>query len=138
VLIVDDSVVMRSIVESALRQTVEELTDVLYAANGLEALKLLENSSTEAQPLDLILCDVHMPKMNGLEFLLEKQRRNFAPGVPTLMITADAGDPQVLRALTAGAQGHITKPFTLEQIQTRLASLLLTNVAPLGPGDALL
>jgi two-component system chemotaxis response regulator CheY len=128
---------MRSIVENALRQSEGESTEILHASNGLDALGVIQSDSVKAHPLDLILCDVHMPKMNGLEFLLEKRRNNLAPDVPTVMITADASDPQVLRALAEGAQGYISKPFTLEQIKSRLASLLLTKVSPLGLGDAL-
>jgi two-component system chemotaxis response regulator CheY len=129
VLIVDDSVVMRRILESALRLANLHLTEVLHAANGVEGLAALEESATENQPLNLILCDVHMPVMNGLDFLLEKQRRNLAPGVPVVMITADATDPQVLQAVAAGAQGYISKPFTLERIKTCVESLL-PPVAP--------
>jgi two-component system chemotaxis response regulator CheY len=95
----------------------------------VEGLAALEESATENQPLNLILCDVHMPVMNGLDFLLEKQRRNLAPGVPVVMITADATDPQVLQAVAAGAQGYISKPFTLERIKTCVESLL-PPVAP--------
>jgi two-component system chemotaxis response regulator CheY len=124
VLIIDDSLVMRKILESALRHVIPDLAEVLHAANGLEGLAALENSATADRPLDLVLCDVHMPAMNGLDFLLEKQRRNLAPSVPLLMITADASDPQVLKAVASGAQGYISKPFTLEHIQTCVESLL--------------
>ena len=121
--------VMRRILESALRHSDLNLSEVLHAANGMEGLAALEESAAEDRPLDLILCDVHMPQMNGLDFLLEKQRRNLAPGVPVVMITADASDPQVLDAVAAGAQGTISKPFTLERIKSCVASLL-PPVAP--------
>jgi two-component system chemotaxis response regulator CheY len=124
VLIVDDSTVMRRIVEGALRQAGLDLDEVLHAANGVEGLAAIEQSIVDRHPLNLILSDLHMPVMNGLDFQLEKQRRNLAPGVPMLMITADAADPQVIKAIAAGAAGYISKPFTLEQIQTRVASLL--------------
>jgi two-component system, chemotaxis family, chemotaxis protein CheY len=124
VLIVDDSIVMRRIVESALRHSDLELTEVLQAANGIDALAALEQSAAQDQPLDLILCDVHMPVMDGLGFLIEKSRRNLAPGVPVAMITADSTDPHLLRAIAAGAQGYISKPFTLEQMLASVASLL--------------
>jgi two-component system chemotaxis response regulator CheY len=125
VLIIDDSPVMRRILEGALRLSNLDLSEVLHAANGAEGLATLENSATEDRPFDLILCDVHMPQMNGLDFLLEKQRRNLAPGAPLLLITADAADPQVLKAVSAGAFGYITKPFTLKHIQTCVQSLRL-------------
>jgi two-component system chemotaxis response regulator CheY len=124
VLIVDDSVVMRMIVERVLRQAGVDLGEVLYAGNGMEGLAALERGTASGAPLNLILCDVQMPVMGGLDFLLEKKRRNLAPGVPVLMITAEGSDPQVLAAIAAGAQGYISKPFTLEQIQRSVASLL--------------
>ena len=124
VLIVDDSVVMRMIVERVLRQAGLDVGEVLYAANGVEGLAALEETAASDEPLDLVLCDVQMPVMDGLDFLLEKQRRNLAPGVPVLMITAEGSDPQVLEAIAAGAQGYISKPFTMEQMLSRLASLL--------------
>ena len=115
---------MRRILEDALRHSDLDLAEVLHAANGMEGLAALEDPATEDRPLDLILCDVRMPQMNGLDFLMEKQRRNLAPGVPVVLITADASDPQVLDAVAAGAQGTISKPFSLERIKTCVASLL--------------
>ena len=136
VLIIDDSMVMRSILESALRQSGLDLAEALHAANGMEGLAALENSAAKDLQIDLILCDMHMPVLNGLDFLLEKQRRNLAPGVPVVMITADASDPQVLDAVAAGAQGTISKPFTLERIKTCVASLLPPVArAPSATGD---
>jgi CheY-like chemotaxis protein len=130
VLIIDDSLVMRGILESALRHTVLDLAEVLHAANGMEGLAALEKSTVEDRPLDLILCDVHMPVMDGLDFQMEKKRRNLAPGVPLVMITADDSDLQALHAMAAGAQRIITKPFTLHHIQACLASLLFIPEAP--------
>jgi two-component system, chemotaxis family, chemotaxis protein CheY len=124
VLIVDDSVVMRMIVERVLRQAGLILGEVLYAANGIEGLAALEKTAASDTPLDLILCDVQMPVMNGLDFLREKKRRNLAPGVPVVMITAESSDPHVLEAISAGAQGYISKPFTMLQMQSSVASLL--------------
>jgi two-component system chemotaxis response regulator CheY len=115
---------MRRILESALRLAVPHLTEVLHAANGVQGLAALASSVAENQPLSLILCDLHMPRMDGLDFLLQMQQRNLAPGVPLLIITADPGDPRLLHALAAGAQGFLTKPFTLRQIQARVVSLL--------------
>jgi two-component system chemotaxis response regulator CheY len=65
-----------------------------------------------------------MPLLDGPGFLLEKARRRLAPQTPVVMITADASDPHLLHAIAAGAQGYISKPFTLEQMQVRVASLL--------------
>jgi two-component system chemotaxis response regulator CheY len=113
------------IVERALRQLGLDLTEVLQAANGVEALAALEDAAASKSPLDLILSDMHMPVMDGLHFLIERKRRNIAPGVPLVMITADAADPDLLQAIANGAQGSISKPFKLDQMQAIVAPLLL-------------
>ncbi len=124
VLLVDDSMVMRRILENALRLAVPNLTEVLHAANGEQGLTALHNSATANQPLSLILCDLHMPQLDGLDFMLRMQQLKLAQDVPLLMITADAGDPRVLQSVAAGARGILTKPFTLQQVQERVVSLL--------------
>jgi two-component system chemotaxis response regulator CheY len=129
-LILDDSEVMRTILKHALGQSDLELTDVLYASNGVEGLSVIEDSVANNQPIDIILCDLHMPIMDGLQFLLEKQLRNLAQGVPVVMITAESDYPQLLRSMQAGAQSFLIKPFSLEQIQTCVASLLLATTIP--------
>jgi len=124
VLIVDDSVVMRRILEQALRHSSLGLREVLQAANGVEGLAALERATAEGDPLDLVLCDLHMPVLDGLGFLLEKQRRKLAPNVPVLMITAESGDPEMLEAMKAGAQGQLSKTFTLDEMERSVASVL--------------
>lgn len=123
VLVLDDSPVMHRILESALRLALPHLTQVLHASNGVQGLAVLTNSAAANQPLSLILCDLNMPHMDGLDFLLQMQQRNLAPRGPFLMMTADPGDPRLLQALAAGAQGFLTKPFTLQQIQASVVSL---------------
>jgi two-component system chemotaxis response regulator CheY len=138
VLIVDDSVVMRKIVESALRHVGLEMAEMLTAGNGAEALATLEALAGRGESLSLILCDVHMPVVDGLSFLIERSRRNLLPAVPVVMITADSSDPHLLQAIAAGARGYIEKPFTLVQIQTRVTTLLsaIAQAAPEATGGA--
>ncbi len=124
-LIVDDSPVMRKVVERALRQAGIELAEVLQAGNGTEAIQLLRTGPD----LDLIVSDINMPGMNGLQFLEQRRDENLAPGVPCFMITTEAGAPLVLRALAAGASGYICKPFTPAQIRLSIVPLLLRTLA---------
>ena len=120
-LIVDDSSVMRKVVERAIRQAGIELSEVLQAGNGEEALTKLR---TDTGPLGLILSDINMPTMDGLQFLEQRARENLAPGVPVVMITTEGSEPVVLRAIAAGARGYICKPFTPEQVRARIVPLL--------------
>ncbi|MGA2559372.1 MAG: response regulator [Terracidiphilus sp.] len=118
-LIVDDSSVMRKIVERALRQAGLDDMVVQEAANGTEGLDLLR-----AKAFDLILSDINMPSMDGLEFLRQLRTQNLAPGVPVVMITTESSEEHVKQAILAGAQGYIRKPFTAEQVKERVLPLL--------------
>jgi two-component system, chemotaxis family, chemotaxis protein CheY len=119
ILIVDDSSVMRKIVERALRQAGLEPAEVLEAGNGNEGLTQLQ-----AKKVDLILSDINMPSMDGLEFLRQIQAQNLAPGVPVVMITTESSEEHVKQAIQAGARGYIRKPFTADQVKERVLPLL--------------
>jgi|SRR5579872_6438264 len=118
-LIVDDSSVMRKIVERALRQAGLDSLVVHEAANGAEGLALLR-----IKKVDLILSDINMPSMDGLEFLRRIQEECLAPSVPVVMITTESSEEHVKQAIQAGARGYIRKPFTAEQVKERVLSLL--------------
>jgi two-component system, chemotaxis family, chemotaxis protein CheY len=119
VLIMDDSSVMRKIVERALRQAGLELTEVLEAANGAEGLAQVQTGG-----LDMIFSDINMPVMDGLEFLKSLAGVAAAKGVPVIMITTEGSEARVVEALSAGAKGYLRKPFTPEQVKERVAPLL--------------
>ena len=123
ILIIDDSAVMRKVIERALRQAGLELTEVLQASNGEEALRTLRDTQSSSS-LALILSDINMPVMDGLQFLETKQRENLAQGIPVVMITTEGNETFVMRAIAAGAQGYICKPFTAEQVKVRVLPLL--------------
>jgi two-component system chemotaxis response regulator CheY len=123
-LIVDDSAVMRKVIERALYQAGLELTEVLQASNGEEALQMLRDNQAASTPLALILSDINMPVMDGLQFLETRRQENLAQGVPVVMITTEGNETFVLRAIAAGAQGYICKPFTAEQVKVRVLPLL--------------
>jgi two-component system, chemotaxis family, chemotaxis protein CheY len=123
-LIIDDSAVMRKVIERALRQAGLDLSEVLQASNGEEALQALRNESSASSPLSLIVSDINMPVMDGLQFLEARRSENLAPGVPAIMITTEGSEPFVLRAIAAGAQGYICKPFTADQVKARVLPLL--------------
>jgi two-component system, chemotaxis family, chemotaxis protein CheY len=119
VLIVDDSAVMRKIVERALRQAGLDLSEVLEAGNGAEALVQVEKGA-----LDLILSDINMPVMDGLEFLKSLAAMDSAKKIPVVMITTEGSEARVMEAISIGARGYIRKPFTPEQVKERVTSLL--------------
>ncbi len=118
-LIVDDSSVMRKIVERSLRQAGLDLTQVLEAGNGVEALGVLQT-----QPVDLILTDINMPVMDGLEFVKSAQAIETAKSTPIVMITTEGSESHVVQALQLGARGYIRKPFTADQVKEHVLPLM--------------
>ena len=118
-LIVDDSSVMRKIVERSLRQAGLDLSSVLEAGNGAEALGLLDTN-----PVDLILSDINMPVMDGLEFVRQLQTVDKLRGIPVVMITTEGSESNVVQALSLGAKGYIRKPFTPDQVKEHVLPVL--------------
>lgn len=118
-LIVDDSSVMRKVVERSLRQTGLDIGEVYNASNGVEALAVVNQNT-----VDLVLTDINMPVMDGLEFVRQLQTLETPKHIPVVMITTEGGEKQVLEALSLGARGYIRKPFTPEQVREQVMPLL--------------
>jgi two-component system chemotaxis response regulator CheY len=119
ILIVDDSSVMRKILERSMRVAGIELSSVHQAGDGAEALAVLAENK-----VDLILCDINMPVMDGLEFVKQLPGVKNAEGAPVIMITTEGSESHVVQALSAGAKGYIRKPFTPEQVKEHVLPLL--------------
>ncbi len=119
VLIVDDSLVMRKILERSLRQAYTAGIDtVVEAADGAEALQKLSGD-----PVNVIFSDINMPNLNGLDFL-KKLQETPHKDVPVIMVTTDGGEKTVMEAISLGAKGFIRKPFTAAQMGAALSKAL--------------
>ena len=112
-MVVDDSRAIRMILAATLKDLGYE---VCQAANGKEALSVVE----QAGELSLILVDWNMPEMNGLEFVQHLRADTRFSSVPLMMVTTEAEMNQVVRALEAGANEYVMKPFTKEIIADKL------------------
>lgn len=117
-MVVDDSRAIRLI----LSKTLGSLGfDVSQAANGREALsKMSELASDEDLPLSLVLVDWNMPEMNGLEFVQQVRANPDYGAVKLMMVTTETQIEQMTRALEAGADEYVMKPFTEEVISDKL------------------
>jgi len=107
VLIVDDSATVRQQVRLALSAAG---FDVLEALDGIDGLEKIATCSG----LRLVVCDVNMPRMGGLEMLEQCRLRDHA--VPVLMLTTEGQPALVQKAKQAGAKGWIVKPFKTEML----------------------
>lgn len=111
-LVIDDSRAMRLILRRMLRElgfTVDE------AANGREGLEQLTATSPH-----LVLLDWNMPEMSGLDFLHAMRQAPYASTAKVLMVTSESEVTQVIRALGAGADEYLMKPFTAEAVLEKL------------------
>ena len=120
ILIVDDSATMRKIIMRVIRQAEFSLDEVLEAGNGLEGLQRL----TSDPGINLVLSDINMPEMNGLEFVKSIRNKYDSDKLPIVMITTEGGEEMVDNAIALGANGYVTKPFTPDTIRSALGKYL--------------
>lgn len=119
VLIVDDSAAIRKILLRVLRQADVPVGEVYEAGDGLEALETLKS-----QKVGLVLSDINMPNMDGLQLLGQLRSRHEYKYLPVVMITTEGSQNKVLEAINLGAAGYVRKPFTAEQIKEKLTGLI--------------
>ena len=124
VLIVDDSAAIRKILQRVLRQTEMPIGTVYEAGDGVEALETLRK-----QTVGLVLSDINMPNMDGLEFLTKVRAEQAWQKLPDLMVSTEGTQAKVLEAVERGASGYVRKPFTAEQIKEKLVGLDLETAS---------
>jgi two-component system chemotaxis response regulator CheY len=117
VLIVDDSSTMRKIISRSLRQAGLQVDDIYEAGDGIEGLNALEGKT-----VSLILSDINIPNMDGLEFIKNVRAKGIT--VPIVMITTEGGEDILKEAISNGASDSIKKPFTPDQLNEKLGGLL--------------
>lgn len=119
VLIVDDSSTIRKIISRCLQQSELGISEMCEAGNGQEALELLAK-----RPVDVVLTDINMPTMDGIQLLSVIKQNEAWKSIPVLMITTEAGADSVIAAVSQGAAGYIKKPFTALEIHDQLAPVV--------------
>lgn len=107
ILVVDDSKLMHKMYEVMLRQY-----PLVYASDGRQALDRLR----EHPDIDLVLLDINMPNMNGLEFLAELRSDPDRDDVSVIIISTEGREEDTARGMEAGATAYIKKPFRNEEI----------------------
>jgi two-component system chemotaxis response regulator CheY len=119
-MVIDDSRAIRMILAGILGELGYE---VRQAVNGKDALAQADQDTD----LSLFLVDWNMPEMNGLEFVQQVRKDARFAGVPVMMVTTETEINQVVRALEAGANEYVMKPFTKDMIQEKLRIMGITQ-----------
>jgi two-component system chemotaxis response regulator CheY len=122
-LVVDDSKTIRIIIRRILIELGYEVSE---AANGVEALKVLEN---EKAAFTLVLADWNMPEMNGLELVKQIRKDPELASMKVLMVTTETEMGQMASALEAGADEYVMKPFTKEILVEKLELVGIASLA---------
>lgn len=118
VLIVEDSATTRAMIKAVIEDMGEDFT-ALEANTGFEALKLLPQ-----EPLDLIITDINMPDVNGLELIsFVKSNPNYRH-IPIIIVTTERSTGDKERGLALGASAYVTKPFQAGELQEAIAKTL--------------
>src|SRR4029077_18470143 len=115
ILVIDDSETIRQQVKQALASTGYQIIEAVDGVDGLEKLRTVAD-------LDMALCDVNMPRMNGLDMIAEAQRTGSR--IPILMLTTEGQPSLIRRAREAGAKGWIVKPFKPELLVAAVTKLI--------------
>jgi two-component system, chemotaxis family, chemotaxis protein CheY len=109
-IVADDSRLVRGIIEKAVASIGFE---ALHASNGKEALNIMEAND---QDINIVLLDWNMPVLNGIDVIKSMRGDDRFRKIPVLMVSTESEDDRIQEAISAGAQGYLTKPFTADQL----------------------
>lgn len=119
VLIVDDSNAMRAVIKKIITISGFQMNSCLEAGNGREALEILSENW-----VDIIISDINMPEVNGLELLDRIRKNDTFKEIPVIMITTEGSSERMQEAFNRGAKGFIKKPFLPEDIRKILHQVI--------------
>jgi two-component system chemotaxis response regulator CheY len=120
ILVVEDSQAMRAFVRAAIEDVLPDC-DVVEGRTGFEALRILPQG-----PFDLVVTDINMPDINGLELIRFVRERDAASGrrTPIVVISTESSSKDRERGMTLGADDYVTKPFSPEELQAIVRRLV--------------
>ncbi|MCK5350496.1 MAG: response regulator [Desulfobacula sp.] len=119
ILIVDDSLPMRSVIKRTFKAAGYGNSEFREAANGKEALELMKNDW-----IDIVITDYNMPVMNGLELIKTIKKDDLFKDIPVVVISTEGNEARIKEFMECGAAGYITKPFTPETIRDLIIDIL--------------
>jgi len=121
ILIVEDLLSMRVVLKKALKEL--GFLHIDEAADGLAAWEMIRNQALGGSPYDLILSDVEMPEMNGLELLIKVLQDEWCRKSPFVFVSVAADEEAKEKLIKLGAKAYLERPFTPEDLKKCLDSL---------------
>jgi two-component system chemotaxis response regulator CheY len=112
ILIVDDSSLTRKAIRRIIDMLELEVEQIFEAENGSEALKILDKTN-----IDLVLADLNMPEMNGIEMIYQMRGNEATKDIPVVLVTTESSTTRIEGLLANGAKAYLHKPFTPEELK---------------------
>lgn len=128
ILVVDDSPLIRRMIKRSLAISKIDVGTVYEAGDGKEALSILDSHW-----IDLVLADINMPVMNGVEMVEAMARDDLLAKIPVVIVSTERSELRVERLRELGIRGYLTKPFTPEEIRDVVLGLLEGGKSPHDP-----
>lgn len=119
ILVVDDSETMRAVIRKTVAMSGVQVGEFREAGNGKEALLVLEEAW-----MDVVLTDINMPEMGGVEFLREVKKNQVLRNIPVIFISTESSQARMDEVVSLGASAYIKKPFMPEKIKEVLLDVL--------------
>jgi two-component system chemotaxis response regulator CheY len=130
VLVVDDSSSIRAIIKKIIKVSGFDVGAFLDASDGKEALAVME-----ASRVDLVLTDINMPNMNGLELITRMKQTHALASIPVVVVSTEGSEKKMAQAMSLGAVGYVKKPFVPEEIKQTLNTILEVSSGSAGFDD---
>jgi two-component system chemotaxis response regulator CheY len=119
VLVVDDSSSIRAIIKKIIKVSGFDVGAFLDASDGKQALAIMETNR-----VDLVLTDINMPNMNGLDLIARIKENHTLASVPVVVVSTEGSEKKMVEAMSLGAVGYVKKPFVPEEIKQTLNAIL--------------
>ncbi len=119
VLVVDDSSSIRAIIKKIIRVSGFDVGELWDASDGLAALSILNE-----QWVDIVLTDINMPNMNGMELIAHMNKDDLLSSIPVVVVSTEGSEKMMNEAMAMGAVGYVKKPFVPEDIKRTLNDIL--------------
>lgn len=119
ILVVDDSATMRSVIKKTVGMTGIHVGELFEAGNGKEALTILAD-----EWVDVVLSDINMPEMSGVEFFKEAKKDDVLRDIPVIFISTESSEARIEEAKALGVAGYVKKPFQPAVIKDMLLDVL--------------
>lgn len=121
ILVIDDMPSIRDLVKNHLKAM--GYKNILECADGEEGLKVLIQQNSSAQPIQLVISDWNMPKLNGLDLLKQVRATAEWQNLPFVLLTSESEREQVTEAVLAGVSQYIVKPFAAKIFEDKLKTV---------------